>query len=94
MISTFSALRNDCGQHNPCTVQGIGKITKNFKVTGNVKDVFRPEHHCSVRIAKDIASVRESMADNPNLKTTHHCQQLFQYWGLLWHILYKVQLTE
>lgn len=63
---TFRRIRDDYVCHNRTNVLGIGKIVRKFEETRYVTDVVRHMHHSNVHTAENIASVLESMADNPN----------------------------
>lgn len=101
-VSTFRALRADYGRHNRPTKQTILNTVNKFEQTGSVTDIVRSVHHRNIRNAENIASVAESVEEDPNLSIPRRAQHLGLSYGSLWRILhldlhlhpYKVHLTQ
>ena len=80
--ATYRALRGDYGLHKCPTKQAIGKIVKKFEETGVLANIERHKHHRFVRSAENIAIVSESIAEDPNVSTTHRSQELGLSYGV------------
>ena len=98
--NAFCTLCEFFGQHN--RPSEIGKIVRKFKETGSVADVKTPSHAHLCRSDENIAAVRESVAEHPDISICHCAQELNLSRTSLQRILtnnmslyaYKVQLTQ
>ena len=82
-LDTYRALKG-YGLRNRPTTQAIGKIVKKFEVTGVVTDIDSPVHFRFACFAENIAIVRESIAEDPNVSIPRHSQVLELCYGTLW----------
>ena len=65
-----------------------------------VTNIESPVHHCFTRSVENIAIVRQSVDEDPNVSIPRHSQELGQYYDTLWRSLhldlqlhpYKVRL--
>lgn len=55
------------GTHNPPNIQEIVKIKRKCEETGSVTGFLGPLHHCLARSFSNISTVRESVAEGPNV---------------------------
>ena len=100
--NAYRALREFFGQFNRPNVRTIGKIVHKFEQTGSVGDVKRPAHARTARTAENIATIRDSVAEEPSTSTRRRSQQLHLSRSSMMNIMhkdlhlhaYKVQLTQ
>lgn len=100
--TVYRNLREDYGQFNRPTERTIRNVVKKFEETGSIGDRLRPAQRRGVRLAENIAAVRESVAEEPGVSIRRRSQVLGFSYGSLWRILhqdlhlhpYKIQLTQ
>lgn len=100
--STFRALRETFGRHNRPTELGIRKLIQKFESTGSVADAIQPHGKESIKMTKNIESVKRSVMENPSTSVRRRSQELGLSYGTTWNILrhslqlkaYKIQLTQ
>ena len=67
----YRALIADYGLHRRPTTQAIAKIVQKFEETGVVTNIERPGQHRFVRSTLNIATVSESVTEDPNVSIPH-----------------------
>lgn len=99
---TFRKLRILFGQHNRPHENTIRNLVRKFEKTGSVQNIATPARARPCRSVKNIASVRESVSENPRMSIPRRSQHLGISQTTAWRILkndlwlkaYKIQLTH
>ena len=100
--SVFRKLRDFHPRHNRPSEQQIGNIVRKFQETGSVKDRERHQYARAGRSDENIATVSDSVAEDPNMSISRRSQQLGLSESTVWRIMhkdlalkaYKIQLTQ
>ena len=87
--ATFRAPCEIYGQHYRSTERPIRRIAGKYEMIGSVVDQSMPVGHRNARSDENIAAVRESVSDNPNLSIPRRAQELELSRTSTWRILRK-----
>ena len=98
----FRARREIYDRHHRPTEGTIRRIVDKFETTGSVTDQPTPVHRRNTRLDEDVAAVRESVSEDPNLSIACRAQELGLSRTSTWRILlknldlfsYNIQLTQ
>lgn len=101
-VNTFRALRENYGQNNRPSVLAIRRIVEKFESNFTLHDVKTPVRRRNARTVENIAAVRASVAEDPNLSIPRRAQELGLKKTSTWRILqkdlnlhpYKIVLTQ
>ncbi|KAJ8979493.1 hypothetical protein NQ317_000369 [Molorchus minor] len=99
---TYRALREIYGQRNRPTERSIYRLVEKFGQTGSLANKSTHVHRRGAQPEVNIAAVRQSVRDDPNLSIPRRSQELGLSQTTTWIILhqdlhlkaYKVQITQ
>lgn len=100
--ATYRALREFYGQHNRPSESAIQRLIAKFRKTYSLVDEKPPIKQKNVRTEENIASVNESVRNNPKTSIRRRAQELGLCPSTTWKILrkdlglraYKIQLVQ
>ena len=102
VLATYRELRPFYGRHNRPTDRTIRNVVDKFESTGSVNDRPTPVRRRNARSAENIATIRESVQENPRQSIPRRAQEFGLSQTSTWRILrrdlslhpYKIQLTQ